>query len=159
MAAGLGEWSRMGLLVSEEFGPRVRLCKVFTDLPLECDTYRPFGVVRFCKTCKKCAKNCPSKAIPEGDMTTEGPNICNHSGVEKWYVNAERCYATWAKNRMDCTECIRVCPFNKRPGLHHDLVRAVIRRTRLFNRAFLWMDDFFGYDKRVPANEFWDARP
>ena len=33
MAAGLGEWSRMGLLVTEKFGPRVRLCKVFTDMP------------------------------------------------------------------------------------------------------------------------------
>ena len=157
MAAGLGEWSRMGLLVTEKFGPRVRLCKVLTDIPLECDSYRPFGVVEFCKDCKKCATNCPSKAIPEGDMTTEGPNICNHSGIEKWYVNAERCYATWAKNRMDCTECIRVCPFNKRPGIHHDLVRAVIKRTSLFNRAFVWMDNLLGYDKRVPAKQFWDV--
>ena len=157
MAAGLGEWSRMGLLVTEAFGPRVRLCKVFTDLPLEADTYRPFGVVDFCRDCEKCATNCPSRAIPLGDMTTEGPNVSNQSGVRKWYVNAERCFAFWAKNRMDCTDCIRVCPFNKPPGVLHDLTRAVIRKTTLFNRLFVWMDDLFRYDRRLPAEKFWDS--
>jgi reductive dehalogenase len=155
MAAGLGEWSRMGLLVTRKFGPRVRLCKVFTDLPLEHDSYRPFGVVEFCRDCIKCATNCPSKAIPEGGMTTEGPNLCNHSGVEKWYVNAEKCFAYWAKNRMDCTDCIRVCPFNKPPGALHDLARAIIKQTTLFNRAMVFMDDFIGYGRRPHAGKFW----
>jgi reductive dehalogenase len=158
MAAGLGEWSRMGLLITEKFGPRVRLCKVFTDAPLRCDSYRPFGVVEFCRDCKVCAINCPSQAIPHEDMTSEGPNISNQSGVRKWYVNAERCFAFWAKNRMDCTDCIRVCPFNKPRGLLHDLVRAVIRRTTLFNRPFIWMDGLLGYDERIPAVRFWDTQ-
>ncbi len=157
MAAGLGEWSRMGLLITEEFGPRVRLCKVFTDLPLEPDTYHAFGAVEFCKTCKKCATDCPSQAIPHGDTTPEGPNISNQSGVQKWYVNAEKCYAFWAKNRMDCTNCIRVCPFNKAPGIIHDAVRGVIRRTTLFNRSFVWVDSLMGYDRPYPAKRFWDA--
>ncbi|MCL5943161.1 MAG: reductive dehalogenase [Actinobacteria bacterium] len=86
MAAGLGEGSRMGLLVTPEHGPRVRLCKVFTDLPLASDRYRPFGVVEFCRTCKKCADHCPSRAIPAGDMTTAGPNISSHSGVPRWAI-------------------------------------------------------------------------
>lgn len=38
IAAGLGEYSRMGLLITKEFGPRVRLGKIFTDLPLVCKT-------------------------------------------------------------------------------------------------------------------------
>jgi reductive dehalogenase len=155
MAAGLGEWSRMGLLVTEKFGPRVRLCKVFTDAPLQSDSYSPFGVVEFCRDCRVCAINCPSRAIPQDDMTSEGPNISNQSGVRKWYVNAERCFAFWAKNRMDCTDCIRVCPFNKPPGLLHDLVRAVIRKTTLFNRSFIWMDGLLGYDERISAARFW----
>jgi len=156
MAAGLGEWSRMGLLITEAFGPRVRLCKVFTDLPLAHDAYRPFGVVEFCETCKKCATYCPSGAIPDGDMTTEGPNISSHSGVLKWYVNAEKCFAFWGKNRLDCANCIRVCPFNKAPGMIHDAVRSVIRKTTLFNRSFVWMDSLVGYDSPHPANSFWD---
>jgi epoxyqueuosine reductase len=42
LAAGLGELGRMGLLITEEFGPRVRLCKLFTDLPLAFDDYSPY---------------------------------------------------------------------------------------------------------------------
>ncbi len=84
--------------------------------------------------------------------------MCNQSGVLKWYVNAEKCYAFWAKNRMDCTNCIRVCPFNKAPGMIHDVVRAVIKKTSLFNRYFVWMDGAMGYEKPVPAKEFWDSR-
>jgi reductive dehalogenase len=157
MAAGLGEWSRMGLLITEGFGPRVRLCKVLTDLPLRSDSYRPFGVVEFCKTCKKCATDCPSQAISSGEMTTEGINMCNQSGVLKWYVNAEKCYAFWAKNRMDCTNCIQACPFNKAPGMIHDVVRAVIKKTNLFNRYFVWMDGVMGYEKPLPAEKFWES--
>jgi len=157
MAAGLGEWSRMGLLITEKFGPRVRLCKVLTDLPLRHDAYRPFGVVEFCKVCQKCATACPSQAIPHGDMTSEGPNISSHSGIVKWYVNAEKCFSFWAKNRMDCTSCIQVCPFNKPPGVAHDLVRAVVRRTPRFNRPFVWMDSLLGYDKPRLANTFWNG--
>lgn len=157
MAAGLGEGSRSGLLVTEEYGPRVRLCKVFTDLPLEHDSYRPFGVWKFCKTCNRCAENCPSKAIPDGDMTTEGPNISSHSGVLKWYIDAEKCYPFWAKNRMSCSNCVRVCPFNKGPGIIHDSARAFIRNTTFFNRLFVWLDGLLGYGKNVSAKKFWDS--
>ncbi len=44
LAAGLGELGRMGLLITPQFGPRIRLCKVFTNMPLAPDTFRPFGV-------------------------------------------------------------------------------------------------------------------
>ncbi len=156
MAAGLGEWSRMGLLITEKFGPRVRLCKVLTDLPLMRDSYQAFGAVEFCQTCKKCAIHCPSQAIPHGEMTAEGPNFSNHSGVLKWYVDAEKCFSFWAKNRLDCATCIRVCPFNKARGAIHDAVRSVVRKTALFNRYFVWMDSALGYDKPYPARRFWN---
>ena len=42
--AGLGELGRHGLLITPEYGPCVRLCKVFTDLPLEPDKPIQFGV-------------------------------------------------------------------------------------------------------------------
>ena len=157
MAAGLGEWSRMGLLVTGQYGPRVRLCKVFTDLPLECDSYYPFGVVEFCKSCKVCAKNCPSQAISHGDMTTEGPNISSHSGVLRWYINAEKCYRYWKTRRVDCIQCIRICPFNKKPGKIHDLSRFLIRKTALFNRVFVWVDKLLGYERTFPVDRFWQA--
>lgn len=155
MAAGLGETGRNGLLVTEKYGPRVRLCKVFTDLPLEYDSYHPLGVEEFCKTCKKCADNCPAKAIPHSDKTKEGPNISSHSGVLKWYINAEKCYAYWIRNRMDCTNCIMVCPFNKKVGIIHNAVRAIIKKTTLFNSFFTWIDSLLGYGKPRSAKTFW----
>lgn len=157
MAAGLGELGRMGLLVTEQFGPRVRICKVFTDLPLQYDDYRPFGIAEFCNTCKKCAIDCPSQAISYGDPTTEGPSFSNHSGVLKWYINPEKCFLFWTKNWLDCNNCVRVCPFNKPQGILHDAVRAVIRNLPQFNRLFVWMDDILGYGKPMRVKNFWET--
>lgn len=157
MAAGLGEWSRMGLLLTRKFGPRVRLMKVFTDMPLKHDTYRPFGAVEFCKTCKVCATHCPSRAIPDGVMTDEGPNIASHSGVTKWYVDGERCYSFWAKNNVSCAVCIRVCPFNQRPGKIHDLARFMIQKTPIFNPLLVHLHGILKYDKPYPARRFWGS--
>ena len=42
--AGLGEYGRLGLLITPEFGPRVRIGKIFTDLPLSHDEPRSFVV-------------------------------------------------------------------------------------------------------------------
>ncbi|UCF91374.1 MAG: reductive dehalogenase [Desulfobacterales bacterium] len=155
MAGGLGEASRMGLLITRQFGPRVRLCKVFTDLPLARDRCRPFGVEAFCRTCKKCAVHCPSHAIPHGEKTTEGPSLSNQSGILKWYVNPENCFSFWAANRMDCSTCIRVCPYNKPGGILHAIVPAVSRRTSLFNAFFAWLDDRLGYGTEVAPARFW----
>ncbi len=156
MAAGLGECGRMGLLITQPFGPRVRLCKVFTDLPLSNDSYRPFGVAEFCRTCKVCARSCPSSAISFGPPTSSGYNISNCSGPTKWYINSEKCWSFWAKNRTNCTNCIRSCPFNKPTGLSHDLVRSLIRAKNGFlNRAIVKMDSLFGYQKKRKVDAFW----
>ena len=91
-------------------------------------------------------------------MTTEGPNISSQSGPRKWYVDAEKCFGFWAKGRMDCATCIRVCPFNKEPGRVHDLARAVVRRkSPLLNRALVRADDALGYGAQRPARDFWAA--
>jgi reductive dehalogenase len=156
MAAGLGELGRMGLLITEEYGPRVRILKVFTDLPLEHDRYREFGVTAFCKKCKKCAEHCPSRAIPFGDPTVEGPTISNHSGVEKWYIDPEKCFLYWVKNWMDCDNCVMTCPFNKPKGKLHDFVRFVIRVAPLLNGLMIRMDNLFGYGKSIHKENFWD---
>ena len=159
LAAGLGEGSRSGLLITEKLGPRLRLCKVFTDLPLLSDSYKPFGVTEFCKTCKKCAEHCPSQAISHSEMSLEGPNISSHSGIKKWYIDGEKCFAFWSRNHAGCTNCIQVCPYNKPPGVAHDMVRAVTKRTYLFNRLFVWADTLFKYDKPANAERFWKPTP
>ena len=55
--AGLGELSRMGTLITPEYGPRVRLHKVFTDLPLAPDSPVEFGVWGFSRRCSKSARH------------------------------------------------------------------------------------------------------
>jgi epoxyqueuosine reductase len=156
--AGLGELGRNGLLVTEKLGPRVRLCKVFTDLPLIPDEPRFFGVEEFCRICMKCADDCPSRAISFGEMTTEGATISNNPGVLKWYINPEQCFKWWGANGMDCSNCIRVCPFNQAEGWHHDLVRSVVKTTPRLNRFFLWLDGVFGYGSQFDPATIWEDR-
>ena len=53
--AGMGEYGRNQMVITPEFGPRVRFSKVMTDLPLTHDRPRRFGVTEFCNICTKCA--------------------------------------------------------------------------------------------------------
>ncbi len=64
--AGLGELGRNAKLIHPRFGPRCRISKVITDLPLEVDIPIAFGVTAFCDTCKKCARTCPGECHPDG---------------------------------------------------------------------------------------------
>jgi len=112
--AGLGEFGRHGLLVTPQFGSRVRLCKVLTDLPLKPDKPIEFGVQEFCeKECGElCAKACPAQAIMYGPKrVAEGPTISNRKGILRWPVNVEKCHIFWSQNRVDCSNCVAVCPW------------------------------------------------
>jgi reductive dehalogenase len=71
--AGLGQFGRNGLLINPKYGQRVRICKVYTDFPMNIDTPKDFGVTQFCRVCKKCAKYCPSQSIPYDEPTWESP--------------------------------------------------------------------------------------
>lgn len=155
IAAGLGELGRMGLLVTRRYGPRVRLFKVFTNLPLKTDDYRPFGVQAFCKVCNKCAAHCPSQSITHGDKTREGPSISSYSGVLKWYIQPEKCFKFWSTNRMTCSNCIRTCPFSKPVGRIHDMVRFSIRTMPVFNRFIVRADDLLGYGRSMQKRDYW----
>jgi reductive dehalogenase len=153
--AGLGELGRNGLLITEEYGPRVRICKVFTDLPLLADEPRYFGVGEFCEICMKCATDCPSQAITYNGRTTKAPTVSNNPGVFKWPVNPEQCYKFWIANRMDCANCIRVCPFNQPQGRHHDMVRAVIKNLPQLNTFLLRAGNLLGYGRQRAPSTIW----
>jgi epoxyqueuosine reductase len=153
--AGLGEMGRNGLLITPAFGPRVRLAKVLTDLPLVPDHPIEFGVWDFCMKCEKCAGKCPSKSIVFGPSSAAPHNISNRTGVNVWHINAETCLQFWAENGCDCANCIRSCPFNKPAGLWHDCVRWGIRNAPWLNKLFLWGDDVLGYGRKQNAARFW----
>jgi hypothetical protein len=110
--AGLGQLGRNGLLITPEYGPCVRICKVFTDLPLHPDTPIAFGVPEFCKTCHKCADACEADAI----QTEDEPSfniVCrsNNKGILRWAVDHDKCYNFWIENGGECSNCIAACPF------------------------------------------------
>ncbi len=155
--AGLGELGRNGVLITPKFGPRVRLSKIFTDMPLACDKPVEFGVTEFCESCKQCAEQCPAKAISEGERTTEGHNMSNANGPLKWYVDGEACHMYWTKSRCDCGICLRVCPFNKPRGRLHDAARWVIDRFPKLNKLMLTADNVCGYDKKKSSRNYWDS--
>jgi len=120
--AGLGELGRNGLLITPQYGPRVRLCKVLTDLPLEPDKPIEFGVKDFCKKCKLCAEYCEAGAISMDDEPSfEVACRSNNPGALKWYVYVERCYLYWCKNGVDCSTCIKVCPYNIASAMKADV--------------------------------------
>jgi reductive dehalogenase len=158
--AGLGGYGRHGLLITKKFGPRVRLAKVLTDMPLEADqpdTRFAQSVIRFCEVCEKCAVHCPSQSIPFGpDQTLGGESKSNNPGVRKWYINPETCYGFWVENGSECSNCLRSCPYNKEDGLLHRLILWIVEYMPWMNRLIVKMDDIVGYGKQKPPSVSWN---
>lgn len=147
--AGLGELGRNGLLITKEYGPRLRLCKVFTNMPLMPDDPIDIGVQAFCESCKKCARLCPGQAIMSGERTDQPWNACNNSGVLKWPINAEKCLDWWCRNGAGCGNCIRTCPWNKPPtALHRTFADLLVSLPQMKSFA-IWLDDALNYGKQV----------
>jgi reductive dehalogenase len=156
MQAGLGELARNGLLITREYGPRVRLSKVFTNLPLVVDQPIEFGITEFCSKCLKCADSCPGRAIIPGERTTKPNNISNAGGELKWPINGEKCLNFWGSNGCSCMVCIRVCPFNKRMNWFHRSVGWVASRMPWAAPLLVRADNLLGYGKQADAEHFWN---
>jgi ferredoxin len=110
--AGLGELGRNGLLITPDYGPCVRICKVFTDLPMKLDKPITFGVTDFCRNCRKCSEACEADAIQiakEPSFKIQCPS--NNTGILRWAVNQDKCYKFWIENGGECSNCIAACPY------------------------------------------------
>jgi ferredoxin len=144
--AGLGEIGRMGLLMMPQQGPRVRIGVVTTDVELAVDHRQPDpSVIDFCSVCKKCAQNCPSKSIPQGERETI-------DGALRWKINADNCFLYWNVVGTDCAKCMAVCPYSHPDTFSHNLIRWANSKSGAFRRAAVWMDDFF-YGVEPPPRE------
>jgi len=153
--AGLGEFGRHNMVITPEFGPRVRFSKIFTDLPLVNDAPIKFGVREFCDICDRCSSACPPRAISADGPTDKIPNRSNMTGVRKWQLDAEKCFKYWTNIASDCGICIRVCPFNK------DFSRPVMRIARRLagtrlRRVVLKLDIWLGYGRREAPKSWWN---
>jgi ferredoxin len=142
--AGLGEIGRMGLLMTPELGPRVRLGVVTTDLPLIPDQRSDdTSVIDFCRLCKKCAETCPSQSIPLGDRE-------EIDGALRWRIDPDSCFHYWNVIGTDCGLCMAVCPYSHPNNPVHNLVRWAVLHSGLARRIVLWMDDVFYGRKPMP---------
>lgn len=92
--AGLGVIGNNKLLLTKEFGPRIRLCSVITQAPLEADQTLLFEP---CKSCNNiCVKACPCGALKE---LSDG----------KISYNKFLC-STFYSNNGGCSLCLGKCP-------------------------------------------------
>jgi len=139
--SGLGEIGRNGMLISDEYGPRVRISVITTDLPVKINPVRSdSSVLQFCAICKKCALNCPAQSIPSGPMENIG-------GTMKWQLNQESCYTYWNHTGTDCGRCLSSCPYSHPNTWFHNIVRRGIRNNIIFLYLSKMLDNYF-YGKR-----------
>jgi reductive dehalogenase len=160
--AGLGELGRHGLLINPKFGTLVRICKIVTDMPLAPDKPIKFGAAEFCRTCMKCADECPSGSISKDkDPSYDVACPSNNPGMKKWYVNTWSCLKFWTENGGGCVTCQSVCPYSKPQTWIHDLVKGVSAKTSIFNSTFTTLDDVLGYGTTLKDNDpmkWWNSK-
>lgn len=142
--AGLGEIGRMGLLMTPDLGPRVRIAVVTTNLPLIVDKPKDLrSILDFCTICKKCADVCPSVAI-------SSDNIGKVRGADGWQIDQELCFNYWTKAGTDCGRCVSVCPYSHPNNALHNFVRWGLKQSWIFRRFALKMDDLLYSRKPKP---------
>jgi len=105
-AAGLGWIGKSLLLVTPEFGPRVCLTTVLTDMPLA--TGSPVG--NACGKCTRCIVACPAEALREKIFE-------DHPESLEEVLDVDSC-DTRVENRPKgvdlCFECALACPKGRR---------------------------------------------
>ena len=142
--AGLGEQSRLNRIVTPEYGPTVRIFKMFTDLPLAPTKPINAGILQFCKTCKKCAVVCPSKALSMDDEPSwKVKGAWSNPGHKEWFEDAVKCRDYWYEvSQTGCSLCFAVCPYaSKDQALIHQITKAAIAAAPMFNDAFSTLEE------------------
>jgi len=91
--AGLGTIGRHSLLITPEFGPRVRLACLLTEASLE-----PSPPVRkeYCTNCDSCIQECPVQAL---QIPKQG---------EAYSINKFAC-RTYRQAGLTCSVCMKAC--------------------------------------------------
>jgi Fe-S-cluster-containing hydrogenase component 2 len=108
--ANFGWVGKHGLLITPEFGPRIRLSVIFTNiqnLPIsQVDKDNSHSWIEsFCKKCSECVNACPGGAILTKPIITKK--------TQYTHINNKNCYP-YFYNQYGCTLCIKSCPFSYR---------------------------------------------
>lgn len=92
---GLGSIGKSSLLINEEYGNRLIIGAILTDLELSPDPVQPDQCI---PGCHKCIDSCPVQAIKDGTVTQK---LCRINS----YGKTARGFDT-----VDCNKCRIVCP-------------------------------------------------
>ena len=108
--SGLGFIGKNALFITPEYGSKIRLATVLTDMPFSPE----FPVMtRGCGSCEICKNACPAKVITGNNYV--------YGEARDTILDARRC-SEHMKTYKDigrgavCGICMRVCPYNQRKG-------------------------------------------
>ena len=96
--AGLGNFGTNNMLLTPEFGPRVRFASILTSAEIKPD---PLLEKPLCIRCQRCVEACPVHALDEGDYP---------AALTDKKTCAIRSEALAKRFMSPCGICIKVCP-------------------------------------------------
>lgn len=147
--AGIGEVSRVGVVLNPYLGLGFKAAAILTDMPLVPDKPIDFGLQRFCQSCRICAENCPSHAISTGDKIA-------YNGYETWKLDTRRCASfNFTKDGTMCNRCVKICPWTQPLTAPHNLVRAMVMRSRLAGQIATRAAALLRSGGNRPAEKWW----
>lgn len=105
--AGLGWIGKNGLIVTEDFGPRLRMGTVLTNMPV---AKNPAPQTNDCGECTACVDNCPMKVL-------KGPEFKDHPESRDQVIDWAKCgkyehtlIGDGSRPEKACGRCIAKCP-------------------------------------------------
>ncbi|MDR2503982.1 MAG: reductive dehalogenase [Deltaproteobacteria bacterium] len=154
IAAGMGEHSRAcDCVMHPRLGYRTKAAVVSTDLPLVPDTPIDFGGMEFCRRCKKCAEECPSKALSFETEQSE------YNGYMCWPGDMAKCTLFRINNPqgVSCGRCMKVCPWNnKEDSFIHSGGLQLAGRVPGADGLLKDVDDMLGYGtEQIEEFKWW----
>ncbi len=109
IAAGIGWQGKSLLVVSPDFGPRIRLVTILTDSAIKPD----HPLKNRCGRCSLCTEACPVQAI-------KNVNTTSHYSSRDEAIHFDQCLSRVLENSKRpfiespiCGVCIRACPWGK----------------------------------------------
>ena len=103
--AGMGSFGENNVILTKEYGPRVRFTSIFTTAVIEGD---PIPGEDLCTHCKRCITQCPVNAISEG-TEIEDDSDDFFRPIDK-IACANRSKMLRNEFKSPCGICIKVCP-------------------------------------------------